>query len=134
MPRLLRQSPVNGIWEGSGNVICLDVLRVLTRVPEAIEAYWSEVALAGRANAHLTRAIDDLRVDLTEPDTLERRARSVVERMALVLQASLLVRFAPDATADAFCAARLGGSGANVFGTLPAGTDVGAILTRHAPA
>ncbi len=133
MPRLFRQSPVNGVWEGSGNVICLDVLRVLNREPDAIEAYWSEVALAGTGNSLLARAIDDLRGDLSQPEALEWRARSVVERMALVFQASLLVRFAPDAVADTFCAARLGDP-AGVFGALPAGTDALAILARHAPA
>ncbi|HEY3842867.1 MAG TPA: acyl-CoA dehydrogenase family protein [Acidimicrobiales bacterium] len=133
MPRLLRQSPVNGVWEGSGNVICLDVLRVLTREPRAIEAYWSEVARADTGDARLARAIDDLHVDVAGPETLEVRARSVVERLALVFQASLLVRFAPRAVADAFCAARLAGPGAGVFGTLPPGADTAAILARHAP-
>jgi putative acyl-CoA dehydrogenase len=133
MARLFRQSPVNGVWEGSGNVICLDVLRALAREPDALEAYWSEVAQANSGDARLARAIDDLHVDLSEPETLEPRARSVVERMAVVFQASLLVRFAPEAIADAFCASRLGGAGAGVFGTLPAGTDTAAILRRHAP-
>jgi putative acyl-CoA dehydrogenase len=132
IPRLLRQSPVNGVWEGSGNVICLDVLRAMTREPDAIAAYWSEVGLAGTGNSLLARAIDDLHDDLSEPHTLEWRARSVVGRMALVFQASLLVRFAPDAVADAFCAARLGDT-ADVFGTLPAGTDAVAIVARHGP-
>ena len=133
MPRLFRQSPVNGVWEGSGNVICLDVLRALTREPERLEAYWSEVAQADGGDARLARAVDDLHVDLSEPETLESRARSVVERMAVVFQASLLVRFAPEAVADAFCASRLGGAGAGTFGTLPAGTDTAAIVRRHAP-
>jgi len=131
--RLFRQSPVNGVWEGSGNVICLDVLRVLAREPNALEAYWTEVVQADGGDARLARAIDDLHVDLSEPELLEPRARSVVERMALVFQASLLVRFAPEVVADAFCASRLGGTGAGVFGTLPAGVDTAAILMRHAP-
>ena len=131
MPRLFRQSPVNGVWEGSGNVICLDVLRALDREPRTLEAYWSEVALAGTEDPRLARAVDDLQVDLAEPATLEPRARSVVERMAVVFQASLLVRFAPPAVADAFCGSRLAGAG--VFGTLPAGTDTAAIVARHAP-
>ena len=133
MARLFRQSPVNGVWEGSGNVICLDVLRAMAREPDALEAYWSEVAQANSGDARLARAIDDLHVDLSEPETLEPRARSLVERMAVVFQGSLLVRFAPEAIADAFCASRLGGAGAGVFGTLPAGTDTAAILRRHAP-
>jgi putative acyl-CoA dehydrogenase len=133
LPRLFRQSPVNGVWEGSGNVICLDVLRALSREPDTLDAYWSEVGPAAGADARLARAIDDLHVDLADLETLEPRARSVVERMALAFQASLLVRFAPPAVADAFCASRLGGAGGGVFGTLPAGTDTTAILRRHTP-
>jgi putative acyl-CoA dehydrogenase len=133
LPRLLRQSPVNGVWEGSGNVICLDVLRALAREPDALAAYWSEVAGADSGDARLARAVDDLHVDLADPGTLESRARSIVERMALVYQASLLVRFAPSAVADAFCASRLGADGAGTFGTLPDGVDTSAILKRHTP-
>jgi putative acyl-CoA dehydrogenase len=134
LPRLFRQSPLNGVWEGSGNVICLDVLRALAREPEALEAYWSEVARAGHGDVRLSRAVDDLRSDLSDPATLEGRARSVVERMALVFQASLLLRSAPGVVAEAFCASRLGSRGAGVFGTLPVGTDTAAILDRHTPA
>ncbi len=135
MPRLFRQSPVNGVWEGSGNVICLDVLRALSREPDTIEAFWAEVGLADGGDDRLAKAVDDLHVDLSETETLEVRARSVVERMALVFQASLLVRFAPQAVADAFCGSRLGGAwaGAGAFGTLPAGTDTTSILARHTP-
>jgi putative acyl-CoA dehydrogenase len=133
MPRLFRQSPVNGVWEGSGNVICLDVLRALSREPESIEAYWAEVGLADSGDDRLARAVDDLHVDLSDAETLESRARSVVERMALVFQASLLVRFAPHPVADAFCASRLGGHEGRAFGTLPAGLDTTSILARHTP-
>ena len=133
LPRLFRQSPVNGVWEGSGNVICLDVLRALSREPEALDAFWSEVGLAQGGDTRLARAVDDLHVDLAEPETLEMRARTIVERMALVWQASLLVRFAPAAVSDAFCASRLGGAGAGVFGTLPAGTDTAGVIERHTP-
>jgi putative acyl-CoA dehydrogenase len=133
LPRLFRQSPVNGVWEGSGNVICLDVLRALSREPDSLDAFWSEIGDAGSGDARLARAIDDLHVDLSDPGTLETRARSVVERMALVFQGSLLVRHSPAPVADAFCASRLGGDGAGTFGTLPIGTDTAAILARHAP-
>ncbi|MBF6556848.1 MAG: isovaleryl-CoA dehydrogenase [Acidimicrobiales bacterium] len=133
LPRLFRQSPVNGVWEGSGNVICLDVLRALSREPDTLDAYWSEVGQAAGADTHLDRAVDDLHVDLGDPETFEPRARSVVERMALAFQASLLVRFAPPAVSDAFCTSRLGGGGGGVFGTLPAGTDTATILRRHTP-
>jgi putative acyl-CoA dehydrogenase len=133
MPRLFRQSPVNGVWEGSGNVICLDVLRALAREPRSLEAYWSEVALADTGDRRLARAVDDLLADLDDPATLEARARSVVEQMAVVFQASLLVRFAPEAVADAFCGSRLAGRRSGVFGNLAAGTRTDAIVERHAP-
>ncbi len=133
LPRLFRQSPVNGVWEGSGNVICLDVLRALSREPEILDAYWAEVGLAVTGDARLSRAVDDLQVDLSHTETLEARARSVVERLALVFQASLLVRFAPHAVADAFSASRLPEGAAGAFGTLPTGTDTTAILARHTP-
>jgi putative acyl-CoA dehydrogenase len=134
LPRLFRQSPVNGGWEGSGNVICLDVLRAMSREPESLEAFWSEIGDAAGGDSRLARAVDDLHVDLSDPATLEGRARSVVERMALVFLASLLVRFSPTPVAEAFCGSRLGGPGAGTFGTLPAGTDTGFVLDRHTPA
>jgi putative acyl-CoA dehydrogenase len=133
MPRLFRQSPLNGVWEGSANVICLDVLRALAREPDTLDAFWADVGMADSGDSRLARAIDDLRVDLAETETLEARARSVVERMAVVFQASLLVRFAPAAVADAFCGSRLDGSRAGAFGTLPAGIDTGSIVARHTP-
>jgi putative acyl-CoA dehydrogenase len=133
LPRLYRQSPVNGVWEGSGNVICLDVLRALEREPATLDAYWEEIGRADGADARLLRAVDDLHVDLAEPETLEPRARSVVERMAVVLQAALLVRSAPAAVAEAFCGSRLSVGGAGTFGTLPRGTDTAAVLERHTP-
>jgi len=133
LPRLFRQSPVNGVWEGSGNVICLDVLRALGREPEALDAYWEEIGAAAGGDTRLARAVDDLHVDLADAGSLEPRARSVVERMALVFQASLLVRHAPTPVAEAFCGSRLGPSGAGTFGTLPAGTDLSAIRERHTP-
>lgn len=133
LPRLFRQSPVNGVWEGSGNIMCLDVLRALDREPEALDAYWDEVALAGREDARLERAVADLRADLVDAATLELRSRSLVERMALVFQASLLLRSAPSAVADAFCASRLGGESWRAFGTLGPDADTAAILERHTP-
>jgi len=133
LPRLFRQSPVNGVWEGSGNVICLDVLRALTREPATLDAYWAEVAGADGGDARLDLAVKELRTVLEEPGDLEARARSVVERLALVFQASLLVRYAPDAVASAFCGSRLGGRAGGAFGTLPAGTDTAAVLRRSVP-
>ncbi len=134
MPRLFRESPLNSIWEGSGNVQCLDVLRAMVRGPEAIEAFFGEVGEARGVEPRLDAASDQLRAELGELEGIESRARRVVERMALVLQGSLVVRFADPAVADAFCASRLGGDWGNAFGTLPAGTDFGRIIERHTAA
>ncbi|GIH69538.1 isovaleryl-CoA dehydrogenase [Sphaerimonospora thailandensis] len=126
MPRLFRESPLNGVWEGSGNVAALDLMRVLTREPEAMEAFFAEVALAG--DGRVTDAAE--RVQKTIASAGEADARRVAEEMALVLQASLLVRHAPAAVADAFCASRLAGDWGRAFGTLPGGLDLTAVLNR----
>ena len=134
MPRLFRESPLNSIWEGSGNVICLDVLRAAAREPESVEALLAEIDLAAGGDARLDRAITDLRAELTDFDNLEVRARRIVERAALALQGSLLVRHAPAPVADAFCATRLAGDGGRAFGTLPPGAGLTAIIDRAWPA
>jgi putative acyl-CoA dehydrogenase len=133
LPRLFRQSPVNGVWEGSGNVICLDVLRAIMREPRSLDAFWEEVDIAAGADARLDAASAPLRAELADPKDAEARARTLVERMALVFQASLLVRNAPTAVADAFCASRLTSGGAGVFGTLPSGLDLASIVERAMP-
>ncbi|MCU1356983.1 MAG: Acyl-CoA dehydrogenase [Acidimicrobiales bacterium] len=133
MARLFRESPLNGIWEGSGNVICLDVLRAAAKDPDSLAALLAELDLARGADVRLDRAVADLHAELVDADQLEFRARRIVERAALALQGSLLVRHAPAAIADAFCATRLGGDGGRAFGTLPPGTDVDAILARAWP-
>jgi putative acyl-CoA dehydrogenase len=132
MPRMFRQSPLNGIWEGSGNVQCLDVLRAMTRSPESVEAFFAELESASGADRRLDDAITALRKDLTELS--EATARRAVERMALTLQGALLVREGAAAVADAFCATRLSGDHGRAFGTLPGGTDTGPILARALPA
>jgi putative acyl-CoA dehydrogenase len=133
MPRLLRESPLASIWEGSGNVQALDVLRAMARNPEAVEAFADEIGQGAVAEPRLDEFGRRLRDDLaSDPETLETRARRLVERMALALQASLLVRYGDPATADAFCASRLAGDSGRAFGTLPAGTDFGRIIERHA--
>ncbi|WP_307832668.1 isovaleryl-CoA dehydrogenase [Planomonospora sp. ID91781] len=132
LPRLFRESPLNGIWEGSGNVAALDVLRALGREPEALEAFLGEVALAAGADRRLDDAADRLRKSLSDPADIESRARRLAEDMALVLQGSLLVRHAPAAVADAFCASRLSGEGGRAFGTLPSGLDLDAVIDRVA--
>jgi putative acyl-CoA dehydrogenase len=133
MPRLYREAPLNSIWEGSGNVNCLDVLRALYRDPETAEAILDEVGLAGGADARLDAAAARLRNELADASDLEHRARRLVELMALALQGSLLVRHAPPAVADAFCASRLGGDWGQTFGTLPPGVDTAAIIERATP-
>ncbi|WP_225849336.1 acyl-CoA dehydrogenase family protein [Streptomyces sp. HPF1205] len=133
MPRLFRESPLNSVWEGSGNVQALDVLRVLQREPQALNAFLGELGLARGADHRLDAAVKDLLGELADLDGIEGRARRVVERMALVLQGSLLVRFAPPAVADAFCASRLGGEWGAVFGTLPSGLDLASVVERARP-
>ncbi|UGY94267.1 acyl-CoA dehydrogenase family protein [Streptomyces gobiensis] len=133
MPRLLRESPLNSIWEGSGNVQALDVLRALQREPAALDAFLSEIGQARGADHRLDGAIKDLLTDLADLDGIEARARRLVERMALVLQGSLLVRHAPPGVADAFCASRLGGDWGTAFGTLPHTLDLAGIVDRARP-
>ncbi|MFB7514684.1 acyl-CoA dehydrogenase family protein [Streptomyces sp. NPDC056144] len=133
MPRLLRESPLNSVWEGSGNVQALDVLRALRTGPGAFDAFLREVGAARGADHRLDRAIRGLLVelaDLSDPERMEAGARRLVERMALVLQGSLLVRWAPPEVADAFCASRLGGDGGATFGTLPHTLDLRAVVER----
>jgi putative acyl-CoA dehydrogenase len=134
MPRLYREAPLNSVWEGSGNVNALDVLRALVRRPEALDAYFAEVESAAGADARLDAFTGRVRDAFTaDPATLEVRARRIVEQLALALQGSLLVRHAPPAVADAFCASRLTGDGGLEYGTLPAGTDFASIVQRHTP-
>ena len=133
LPRLFRESPLNSIWEGSGNVNCLDALRALGREPESLEAFRAELDLARGANNDLDDALAVLEAELSDADELESRARGLVERMALCLQGSLLVRDAPAEVADAFCATRLGAQGGRAYGTLPRGVDAAVIVERHRP-
>jgi putative acyl-CoA dehydrogenase len=132
MPRLFRESPLNSIWEGSGNVQCLDVLRAMIKSPAALDAFFAEVEEGAAAEPRLASYARSLKDELPgEIETIEIRARRVVERMALALQASLLVRYGDEAVADAFCASRLAGDWGQAFGTLPAGTDFSRIIDRH---
>jgi putative acyl-CoA dehydrogenase len=133
MPRLFRQSPLNSIWEGSGNVNALDVLRALAKEPVVLGAYFDELELTSGADARLDAFVGGIHGELADLDAIETRARRVVEKMALAWQASLLVRSAPGAVADAFCAARLAGDSGLSYGTLPRGTDFEAIIERATP-
>lgn len=129
LPALYRGAPINSIWEGSGNVAALDVLRALAREPEAVAAFQTECELARGADRHLDAHLDGLQ--RLEPS--EFGARRTVEHMALALQASLLVRHAPSMVADSFCAARLGGDSGRAYGTLPTGVNAAAIIDRSLP-
>ena len=133
MPRLYRETPLASIWEGSGNVQCLDVLRAMVKNPDSVEAFFERGRRGRGLEPRLDRFAAELRDDLqTDPGTLDRVARaSLVERMALALQGSLLVRFGDEAVAEAFCASRLEGDWGHAFGTLPAGTDFTRIIDRH---
>jgi putative acyl-CoA dehydrogenase len=132
MPRLFRESPLNSIWEGSGNVQCLDVLRAMVKSPATLDAFFAEVEEGAVAEPRLQAYVASLRNELPgDLETIESRARRVVEKMALALQASLLIRYGDEAAADAFCASRLSGNWGQAFGTLPAGTDFGRIIDRH---
>jgi len=134
MARLYREMPVNSIWEGSGNVMALDMLRAIDRSPEAVAALRGELAPARGGDARLDRFVDDLEKDLADPAEAEHRARRLAERLILAVQGALLVRHAPAAVADAFCASRLAGDWGRAFGTLPKGIDLAAILERATPA
>ena len=129
MPRLLRESPLNGVWEGSGNVAALDVIRAMAKSPQSVEVFFNEVALAGDEPA-IAQAVAEIRTALTQIEGAEFTARYVIERMALVLQASLLVRYGHQAVADAFITSRLSGNRGSVYGTLPTGVDHASIIAR----
>ena len=132
-PRLYREAPVNAIWEGSGNVQCLDVLRAMQKTPAVVGAFFAELAKARGGHAALDAAVSALQAEFKDQAVLEYRARHVVDRMALAIQAALLVQHAPPAVADAFCRSRLQGEGHRQYGTLPRGVDCATILRRATP-
>ena len=131
--RLYRDAPVNAIWEGSGNVQALDMLRAVGRSPEVLDAWFAELAATRGAHPLLDDAVDGLRAALGDRGDLEYRARALVDRLALTLQGSLLLRGGSAAVADAFIRSRLAAGGDRNFGTLPRGVDVGALIERANP-
>jgi putative acyl-CoA dehydrogenase len=133
LPRLYREAPVNSIWEGAGNVVCLDVLRAIERDPDSLEALVAELRSARGADLRLDARLVRLTNLLADRSSLEPRARQLVEQLALALQGSLLVRHAPAPVADAFCASRLSDSPGRQFGVLPSGLDLAAICARARP-
>jgi putative acyl-CoA dehydrogenase len=133
LPRIFREAPVNSIWEGSGNVMCLDVLRALDRTPGAAAVLREELGEGARADARLAAIVARVERRLADGASGdETQARAFTRDLVLALQATLLLRHAPSAIADAFCAARLSGE-AGAFGLLPPGTALRAIIERAAP-
>jgi putative acyl-CoA dehydrogenase len=131
LPRLFRESPLNSIWEGSGNVNALDVLRAIDREPETLDAVLAEIELAPPDDRH-GEVVLALKRELALPSAgRERRARILVELLALALQGSLVLRHSPPEVAEAFCSTRLTGS--RVYGTIPAEVDLAGIVERHRP-
>lgn len=133
MPRLYREAPVNSIWEGSGNIVGLDVLRTMGREPEAIPAFLAELELARGDHANIDNAIDELKNEFSDPGGIEGRMRMITEMMALTLQGALLTQHAPDEVAEAFCVTRLAPRYRGTFGTLPKGLDLDTIINRALP-
>ena len=132
MPRLFRQSPLNGVWEGSGNVISLDMLRAMHRNPESVEAFMGELWAASGQDARYDAALQDLAAGLAH-GIAEVEARRLTDRMSVLLQASLLLRHAPGFVAEAFVAGRIA-EPSPVYGVLPRGVDAAAIIERALPA
>ena len=133
LPRLYRDAPLNSIWEGAGNVQCLDVLRSLQKETDTVEILLHELQLAKGGHPALDAFVRKLAGELRDPSQLEIRARRVVEQLGLALQAAVLVQHAPAAVSAAFCAARLAGDQGLMFGTLPAWVDFRAIIERNRP-
>lgn len=133
MPRLYREAPVNSIWEGSSNVQCLDVLRAMQKEPDSLEVFLAEIAAAKGQNKLLDRCLVKIQATFSHRSELEYQARSIVEKMALAMQAALLIQAGNSSVSDAFCAARLGEESGHVYGMLPKGIDCKALIDRARP-
>jgi putative acyl-CoA dehydrogenase len=133
LPRLYREAPVNSIWEGSGNVQCLDVLRALSREPETMEALFDELRGAAGASALFDAHVARLEHALGRVEDQERRARKLIEDVAVAIAASVLLRHGPGVTADAYVATRLGGNRGSEYGALDTEVDAAALLQRALP-
>ena len=133
MPLMFRESPLNSIWEGSGNVNALDVLRALGREPETLDAWITEMAEVRGEDARLDTAVDGVLTELADLADVEVRARRIAASMATCLQAAVLIKHGDPRVADAFCASRLAGDWGGTFGTLPRGLDLAGIVARTTP-
>lgn len=132
MPRLFRESPVNAIWEGSGNVQCLDMLRAMQKEPEVLEAYFNELARATGTDKRFDTFVNNLKNNFsrTPADQWQYQARNFADHMALALQGALLLQHAPNDVADAFCASRLSAHTNVNYGCLPSGLNLSTIINR----
>lgn len=133
MARLYREAPLNGIWEGSGNVICLDVLRSMQREPGCVPAILDELREAKGADRRYDAAVDAFEGELPDLARHEGRARHLVERLAVLTAASQLLRHAPHEVADAYVASRIDASNRGHFGDLPTGLDAASLARRAVP-
>jgi putative acyl-CoA dehydrogenase len=133
LPRLYRDAPLNSIWEGSGNVNALDVLRAMRREPETVGAFFDEVELARGLDPRLDQAVNRLKEEIKNSGNAETRARAIVEKMAVALQGSLLLRHADPSVAELYCASRLGDEWGHAFGTLQHSGQFKAVIERHRP-
>ncbi|PCC97613.1 acyl-CoA dehydrogenase family protein [Halopseudomonas pelagia] len=131
LPRLYREAPVNSIWEGSGNVQCLDVLRALSKEPGVLEVLFSELG-DGHGDAQLKHHIERIKADFRDTDEIQYRARQLTEDVAVALQARLLLEAGNEVVSDAFIVSRIAGRG-RAYGTLPRGIDVAALVDRSTP-
>ena len=130
LPRLYREAPLNGIWEGSGNVICLDVLRSIQKQPAVLELFFAEIESTSGVDKRFDSFVHQLKQELVSAESAQFRARSITEKMALCLQTSLYIQHGRQSSADAFIQSRIDGNGGRAFGTLPVGVDVDSIINR----
>ena len=133
MPRLFRESPVNAIWEGSGNVQCLDILRSIEKQPDVLDAYFMELQKAQGVNRRFDTFLNGIKSEFTDTNTLQYRGRIIADKMALGLQAALLLQHSTSDVADAFCLSRLASNGGSNYGTMPTEINCAAIVERAAP-
>ena len=133
LPRLYRQAPLNSIWEGSGNIQCLDVLRALAKEPATQGALVDELMKGKGGHKALDAELEKLPQELMDVDGIETRSRALVERLAVALQASLLVRAGHTKISDAWCSSRIGGEHGQTFGTLPKTAPMQALIERALP-
>ncbi len=133
LARLYRDAPINAIWEGSGNIQALDIRRALGKSPEVLDGWFEEMTATEHDSPELDRAVAELKQAMSDPDDGEYRARAIIDRLAVTMQASLLIRAGCPAVADAFVATRIAARGDRSYGTLPSGLDVGGILDRADP-